>query len=177
MVPLSDFDSTSCLRVAVIGGGAAGFFAAISTAELNPSAEVVLFESGKKVLRKVKVSGGGRCNLTHSCFEPADLAQKYPRGGRELRGAFTIGNPVTPSSGSGKRACKPRPRRMGVSFRFRMIRRPLSIASSGKPASRASRFVSNGHDGDRAGGRRKMVDRVGRWQKEPLTKSASQPAR
>ena len=88
MVPLGDFDSTSCLRVAVIGGGAAGFFAAISTAELNPSAEVVLFESGKKVLRKVKVSGGGRCNVTHSCFEPADLAQKYPRGGRELRGAF-----------------------------------------------------------------------------------------
>ncbi len=88
MVPLGDFDSTSCLRVAVIGGGAAGFFAAISTAELNPSAEVVLFESGKKVLRKVKVSGGGRCNVTHFCFEPADLAQKYPRGGRELRGAF-----------------------------------------------------------------------------------------
>jgi predicted Rossmann fold flavoprotein len=88
MVPLGDFDSTSCLRVAVIGGGAAGFFAAISTAELNPSAEVVLFESGKKVLRKVKVSGGGRCNVTHSCFEPADLAKKYPRGGRELRGAF-----------------------------------------------------------------------------------------
>ena len=78
MVPLGDFDSTSCLRVAVIGGGAAGFFAAISTAELNPSAEVVLFESGKKVLRKVKVSGGGRCNVTHSCFEPADLAQNIP---------------------------------------------------------------------------------------------------
>ena len=52
---MGDFDSTSCLRVAVIGGGAAGFFAAISTAELNPSAEVVLFESGKKVLRKVKL--------------------------------------------------------------------------------------------------------------------------
>jgi len=75
-------------RIAVVGGGAAGFFAAISTAELNPAAEVVLFESGNKVLRKVKVSGGGRCNVTHSCFEPADLAQKYPRGGRELRGAF-----------------------------------------------------------------------------------------
>ena len=75
-------------RVAVVGGGAAGFFAAISTAELNPSATVVLFESGKKVLRKVKVSGGGRCNLTHSCFDPAELAKRYPRGGRELRGAF-----------------------------------------------------------------------------------------
>ena len=72
----------------MIGGGAAGFFAAISTAELNPSVEVVLFESGKKVLRKVKVSGGGRCNLTHSCFDPAELAKKYPRGSRELKGAF-----------------------------------------------------------------------------------------
>ena len=88
MVPLDEFDSNSNLRVAVIGGGAAGFFAAISTAGLTPSADVVLFESGNKVLRKVKVSGGGRCNLTHSCFDPAELAQKYPRGGRELRGAF-----------------------------------------------------------------------------------------
>ena len=88
MVPMYEFDSNSNLRVAVIGGGAAGFFAAISTAELNPSADVVLFESGSKVLRKVKVSGGGRCNVTHSCFEPAELAKKYPRGGRELRGAF-----------------------------------------------------------------------------------------
>ena len=84
----NDFDSNPNRRVAVIGGGAAGFFAAISTAELNPSAEVVLFESGNKVLRKVKVLGGGRCNLTHACFEPAELAKKYPRGGRELRGAF-----------------------------------------------------------------------------------------
>ena len=86
MVPLGDFDSTSCLRVAVIGGGAAGFFAAISTAELNPSAEVVLFESGKKVLRKVKVSGGGRCNVTHACFQPREFAEFYPRGSRQLIG-------------------------------------------------------------------------------------------
>jgi hypothetical protein len=84
----TDFDSNPKPRIAVVGGGAAGFFAAISTAELNPSAEVVLFESGKKVLRKVKVSGGGRCNVTHSCFEPAELAKRYPRGSRELRGAF-----------------------------------------------------------------------------------------
>ncbi len=83
-----DFSDNSSSRVAVIGGGAAGFFAAISTAELARSAEVVLFESGNKVLRKVKVSGGGRCNVTHSCFEPAELAKKYPRGSRELRSAF-----------------------------------------------------------------------------------------
>ena len=87
-VSSNDFDSTPNRRVAVIGGGAAGFFAAISTAELNPSAEVVLFESGKKVLRKVKVSGGGRCNVTHACFDPVELAKNYPRGSRELKGAF-----------------------------------------------------------------------------------------
>ena len=75
-------------RLAVVGAGAAGFFAAISAAEANPSAQVSLYESGKKFLRKVKVSGGGRCNLTHACFDPADLALNYPRGSRELRSAF-----------------------------------------------------------------------------------------
>jgi len=83
-----DFSDNSSSRITVIGGGAAGFFAAISAAELNPHVGVVLYESGNKVLRKVKVSGGGRCNVTHSCFEPAELAKKYPRGSRELRGAF-----------------------------------------------------------------------------------------
>ena len=75
-------------RLAIVGGGAAGFFAAIAAAESNPSAEVVLFESGKKVLRKVQISGGGRCNVTHACFEPEELSRKYPRGSRELKGAF-----------------------------------------------------------------------------------------
>jgi predicted Rossmann fold flavoprotein len=83
-----DFSVEDHRRVVVVGGGAAGFFAAISAAELNPSAEVVLFEAGNKVLRKVKVSGGGRCNLTHGCFDPVELAKNYPRGSRELKGAF-----------------------------------------------------------------------------------------
>jgi predicted Rossmann fold flavoprotein len=76
-------------RVAVVGGGAAGFFAAIACAEkLGPAGEVTLFEATAHPLAKVRVSGGGRCNVTHACFEPRELVQAYPRGGRELLGAF-----------------------------------------------------------------------------------------
>ena len=76
-------------RIAVIGGGAAGFFAAITAAEaLGAFGEVTLYEATPHLLAKVRVSGGGRCNVTHACFEPAELVKKYPRGGRELLGAF-----------------------------------------------------------------------------------------
>jgi predicted Rossmann fold flavoprotein len=76
-------------RIAVIGGGAAGFFAAITCAEkLGKAGSVTLFEATPYLLAKVRISGGGRCNVTHSCFEPAELVKKYPRGGRELLGAF-----------------------------------------------------------------------------------------
>ena len=76
-------------RIAVIGGGAAGFFAAITAAEaLGGTGEVTLYEATPHLLAKVRVSGGGRCNVTHACFEPAELVKKYPRGGRELLGAF-----------------------------------------------------------------------------------------
>ena len=83
-----DKPSESAPRVAVIGGGAAGFFAAINAAESRPDARVDLFEKSSGVLAKVRISGGGRCNVTHACFDPARLAENYPRGGRELRGAF-----------------------------------------------------------------------------------------
>jgi predicted Rossmann fold flavoprotein len=72
----------------VIGGGAAGYFAAITAAEANPSAEVTIYEQSKRTLQKVKISGGGRCNVTHHCFDPKELATRYPRGSRELRAAF-----------------------------------------------------------------------------------------
>ena len=72
--------------VVVIGGGAAGFFAAITAAEAGAS--VTLLERGREVLAKVKISGGGRCNVTNACFEPKQLIQNYPRGGRELLGPF-----------------------------------------------------------------------------------------
>ena len=77
------------LKVAVVGGGAAGFFAALSAAEHHPSAQVVLFEKTAKLLSKVKISGGGRCNVTHACFSPAKLAKHYPRGGKHLKKAFS----------------------------------------------------------------------------------------
>ncbi len=76
-------------RIAVLGGGAAGFFAAITCAEkLGAAGSVTLFEATPHLLSKVRISGGGRCNVTHACFEPAELVKKYPRGGRELLGAF-----------------------------------------------------------------------------------------
>lgn len=78
------------MRVAVIGGGAAGFFAAISAAEHQPDAEVVLFEKTDKLLSKVRVSGGGRCNVTHDERDPKRLSKNYPRGGAFLRKAFNL---------------------------------------------------------------------------------------
>lgn len=75
--------------VAVIGGGAAGFFGAIACAKANPGCKVVIFEKNRQLLSKVKISGGGRCNVTHACFDPKILCQHYPRGGIELRGPFS----------------------------------------------------------------------------------------
>ncbi|WP_445725539.1 NAD(P)/FAD-dependent oxidoreductase [Flavobacterium sp.] len=75
-------------KLIIIGGGAAGYFAAINAAELNNDLEVVILEGSNNVLQKVKVSGGGRCNVTHACFTPTDLVQFYPRGEKELRGPF-----------------------------------------------------------------------------------------
>jgi predicted Rossmann fold flavoprotein len=76
------------MRLGIIGGGAAGFFAALSTKEHFPDSEVVIFEKSNKVLSKVKVSGGGRCNVTHACFDNNELAKFYPRGQNQLRKAF-----------------------------------------------------------------------------------------
>lgn len=75
--------------VVVIGGGAAGFFGAITSAEKNPKGKTILLEKNRQLLSKVRISGGGRCNVTHACFDPALLVQNYPRGGKELRGPFS----------------------------------------------------------------------------------------
>lgn len=72
----------------VIGGGAAGFFSAITAKQANPDHPVILLEKHAQLLSKVRVSGGGRCNVTHSCFEPKELTQNYPRGSKELLGPF-----------------------------------------------------------------------------------------
>lgn len=81
------------MKIAIIGGGAAGFFSALAAKEFNPQAEVYLFEKTAQLLNKVKISGGGRCNVTHSCFDPVELTKNYPRGYKELLGPFYIFQP------------------------------------------------------------------------------------
>ena len=76
------------MKVAIIGGGAAGFFAAISAKEHHKDAQVTIYEKSTKLLSKVRVSGGGRCNVTHACFEIHELLKFYPRGDRFLKKAF-----------------------------------------------------------------------------------------
>src|SRR5215831_14805786 len=75
-------------RVIVVGGGAAGVFAAITCAEAAPHAQVTVLEKGPHFLSKVRISGGGRCNVTHHCFEARELAARFPRGAQELIGPF-----------------------------------------------------------------------------------------
>src|SRR5580765_5965320 len=79
--------------IIVVGGGAAGFFAAISCAETAPGAQVTLLEKAAHFLSKVRISGGGRCNVTHACFVPGELASFYPRGGQALLGPFSVFQP------------------------------------------------------------------------------------
>ncbi|MFZ6052074.1 BaiN/RdsA family NAD(P)/FAD-dependent oxidoreductase [Halocola ammonii] len=76
------------MKIVIAGGGAAGFFTAVNVAEKNPQAQIHIYEKSSSVLGKVKVSGGGRCNVTHACFDPKELAEHYPRGGTELLGPF-----------------------------------------------------------------------------------------
>src|SRR5688572_26069938 len=81
-------------RVVIAGGGAAGFFAAITCAEAAPGSKVILLERSPQFLSKVRISGGGRCNVTHACFDPRDLTCCYPRGGPELIAPFYKFQPV-----------------------------------------------------------------------------------
>jgi len=80
--------NTKFFDTIIIGGGAAGFFTAINLAERHPKLKIAILERGKTGLQKVKVSGGGRCNVTHAEFIPSDLVQNYPRGEKELLGPF-----------------------------------------------------------------------------------------
>ncbi|HEV2209820.1 MAG TPA: NAD(P)/FAD-dependent oxidoreductase [Verrucomicrobiae bacterium] len=80
-------------RVVIVGGGAAGMFAAITCAEAAPDAAVTVLEKGPRYLAKVSISGGGRCNVTHDCFDPRELSAHYPRGGAVLLGPFQLFQP------------------------------------------------------------------------------------
>jgi predicted Rossmann fold flavoprotein len=82
------------MNVAIIGGGAAGFFSAIQVKENHPNARVTIFEKSKKILSKVKISGGGRCNVTNGCTDVNELCKAYPRGGKRLKKAFYEFNTV-----------------------------------------------------------------------------------
>jgi len=75
-------------KLVVIGGGAAGFFCAVNAARLHPHLKVILVEKTSKLLSKVKISGGGRCNVTHACFSISDMIKKYPRGASFLKKGF-----------------------------------------------------------------------------------------
>ena len=75
-------------KTLIIGGGAAGFFSAIHRAANHPEEDVTILERGKSVLEKVRISGGGRCNVTHACWDPRELVKFYPRGAKELLGPF-----------------------------------------------------------------------------------------
>jgi predicted Rossmann fold flavoprotein len=75
-------------KIAIVGGGAAGFFAAITCAEADPGNEVTIYERGSQFLSKVRISGGGRCNVTHACFDPRDFTSQYPRGRRAMISPF-----------------------------------------------------------------------------------------
>ncbi len=77
------------LKIVIIGGGAAGFFAAISAAKTNQNASVILLEASRQLLAKVRISGGGRCNVTHALFDTKGFIQNYPRGSKALLGAFS----------------------------------------------------------------------------------------
>jgi len=76
------------MNIVVIGGGAAGFFGAIACAESSPGARVHILERSAQVLAKVRISGGGRCNVTHACYDPAALVGFYPRGSAAPAGAL-----------------------------------------------------------------------------------------
>ena len=76
------------MKLIVIGGGAAGFFCAVNAARMNPDLEVVIVEKSGKLLSKVKVSGGGRCNVTHACFDITEMAKRYPRGRNFVKKSF-----------------------------------------------------------------------------------------
>lgn len=117
-------------RIVIVGGGAAGFFAAITCAEAAPGADVTILEKSPRFLSKVKISGGGRCNVTHACFDARALAAHYPRGERALIGPFKAFQPEDTIEWFRKRGVEFYTQEDGCLFRSPIPRRPSSTASS-----------------------------------------------
>lgn len=88
MINVNDRSVHSLMRLIVIGGGAAGFFCAVNAARMNPGLQVIVVEKTGRLLSKVRVSGGGRCNVTHACFSIAEMSKKYPRGANFVKKTF-----------------------------------------------------------------------------------------
>ncbi|HEY4989219.1 MAG TPA: NAD(P)/FAD-dependent oxidoreductase, partial [Opitutaceae bacterium] len=103
-------------RILVAGGGAAGFFAAIACAEADPGAAVTLHEATAHPLAKVRVSGGGRCNVTHACFDAREMAKRFPRGSRELIGPFSRFGPADTVAWFGERGVELKTEKDGRMF-------------------------------------------------------------
>ena len=120
------------------GAGAAGFFAAITCAERDPSAEVRLLEATAHTLSKVRISGGGRCNVTHACFDPRELSKRYPRGSRELIGPFSRFGPAETVAWFRNRGVELKVEPDGRMFPTPTTRARSRGASSRRPAPRAS---------------------------------------
>ncbi len=115
-------------HIIVVGGGAAGFFGAITCAETYPHSRVTLLEQGREFLSKVRISGGGRCNVTHACFDVALLTQNYPRGGKALRGAFNRFQPRDTIDWFAARGVRLKTERMVACFPRAIRPRPSSTA-------------------------------------------------
>jgi predicted Rossmann fold flavoprotein len=113
---MADMPNAERPRIVVAGGGAAGFFAAIACAEANPRSDVSIHEATLHPLAKVRVSGGGRCNVTHACFEAKELAKKFPRGSRELIGPFSRFGPADTVAWFGERGVATKTEKDGRMF-------------------------------------------------------------
>ena len=116
------YDMPQSLHIAIIGGGAAGFFAAIEAKRNFPHADITIFEKNSKVLAKVEITGGGRCNLTNSFDEISDLKQAYPRGHKLMNDSSRDSTTSMPSTGLRRTACLWLHRKTSVCFRNRRIR-------------------------------------------------------
>ncbi len=145
----------SRLRIVIAGGGAAGFFAGIAAANADPQAEVTVLEKGPHFLAKVRISGGGRCNVTHACFDPRALSRALPaRRPGTHRTVPPVSARATPWRGSRRTGCGSRPSPTGACSRS-LIPRRRSLIASVRAAGRAGVRLFTGRGVESARPRRR----------------------